>query len=406
MMDIAGPKIRVDFSSTGKKELCITNRHIYHMGFNKINDIPINLNINFKSKKNENALVKIDDGKITFKILNIQNNILKLKAKNSGIILSNKGINFPNVALDIPPITRKDRVDIKLGIKHGVDWFALSFVRHADDIKPLVNIFKSEKKFIPVIAKIEKPEAINNLDEIVNKFNGILIARGDLGVEESLAKVPVLQKNIIKKCREEKNPVIVATQILESMITKPTPTRAEVNDVANAVYEQVDAVMLSAETAIGEYPIEAVSIMSDIILDVETSMDFNKTQSFNSKLNSDNRTAIGHSAELISKDLKVNAIVVMSESGATARIVSHFRPNVNIFGLSQHIYICNRMTLLWGLIPIKTENYLSTDDMLINAEKILLNRKYLKKGQTFVLTAGIPVGVSGSTNMLQIQKIK
>ncbi len=404
LMDIAGPKIRVDFSNTGKEELQITKNHIYQMGFNKINDIPINLDIEFKAKKNEQAVVKIDDGKITFKILSIRNNILKLKATNFGVIKTNKGINFPNVELEIPTITKKDKEDINLGIKYGVDWFALSFVRKADDVKPFMNILKKEKKFIPVIAKIEKPEAINNLNEIIDKFNGILIARGDLGVEETLARVPVLQKDIIKKCKDAKKPVIVATQILESMIENPTPTRAEVNDVANAVYDAVDAVMLSGETAVGEYPIEAVSIMSDIINDVEKTIIFKDERV--KKTKNDNRNAIGHSVRLISSSMDIDGIVVMSESGATARIVSHFRPNVNIYGLSPHIYICNRMSLLWGVIPIHTKSYLTTDDMLINAEKILLNKKYMKKGQTFVLTAGVPVGVSGSTNMIQIQKIE
>ena len=403
MMDIAGPKIRVDFSNTGKDELKITRNHIYQMGFNKINDIPINLDIDFKSKKNEKALVKIDDGKISFKILSINNNILKLKALNSGNVFNNKGVNFPNVDLEIPSITKKDKEDIKKGIKYGVDWFALSFVRNSKDINPIMNLLKKEKKFIPVIAKIEKPEAIDNLDDIVAKFNGVLVARGDLGVEETLAKVPVLQKRIIDKCRDNKKPVIVATQILESMIKNPSPTRAEVNDVANAVYDGVDAVMLSGETAIGEYPVEAVSVMTDIIEDVEKFLVIKVEEA--KKIKNDNRTAIGHSVRLITQCMDIDGIVVMSESGATARIVSHFRPNVTIYGMSPHTYICNRMSLLWGVVPIQTKSYLTTDDMLINAEKILLSKQYMKKSQIFILTAGIPIGVSGSTNMLQIQKI-
>ena len=404
MMDIAGPKIRVDFENTGNTKLSVTKNHIYQMGFNKINDIPINLDIDFKAKKNESALVKIDDGKISFKILSINNNILKIKALNSGEILSNKGINFPNVDLEIPSITKKDKSDVQLGMKYGVDWFSLSFVRYAKDINPIINIFKKEKKFIPVIAKIEKPEAIDNLAEIIDKFNGVLVARGDLGVEQSLAKVPVLQKNIIEECTKSKKPVIVATQILDSMIKNPTPTRAEVNDVANAVYDGVDAVMLSEETAAGEYPIESVSIMSDIIKDVENSIQV-KIDEVN-KVKDDNRIAIGHSVRLITQSIDVDGIVVMSESGATARIVSHFRPNVTIYGMSPHEYICNRMALLWGVVPVKTKSFISTDDMIVNAEKVLLDKKFMKKGQTFVLTAGIPIGVSGSTNMIQIQKIK
>ena len=404
MMDIAGPKIRVAFENTGDNYLSVVKNHVYQMGYNKINDIPINLDIDFKAKKNESALVKIDDGKISFKILSINNNILKLKALNSGKISSNKGINFPNVDLEIPSVTKKDKADVSLGMKYGVDWFSLSFVRCAKDINPIINIFKKEKKFIPIIAKIEKPEAIDNLEEIIDKFNGVLVARGDLGVEESLAKVPVLQKNIIDRCTKAKKPVIVATQILDSMIKNPSPTRAEVNDVANAVYDGVDAVMLSEETAAGEYPIESVSIMSDIIKDVENSIQV-KIDGID-RVKNDNRIAIGHSVRLITQSMDIDGIVVMSESGATARIVSHFRPNVTIYGMSPHAYICNRMALLWGVVPVQTKSFISTDDMIVTAEKVLLDKKFMKKGQTFVLTAGIPVGVSGTTNMIQIQKIK
>jgi pyruvate kinase len=404
MMDISGPKIRVNFKNKNINELSIVKNSIYNMGYGHINDIPINLDIKFRAKKNENALIKIDDGKISFKILGIKKNVLKLKALNSGSIISNKGINFPYVDLAIPSITKKDRKDIKLGLKYKVDWFALSFVRSSKDITPIINILKKENSFIPIIAKIEKPEAINNLEQIINKFDGILVARGDLGVEESLAKVPVLQKKIIDKCTKAKKPVIVATQILESMIKNPTPTRAEVNDVANAVYDGVDAVMLSGETAIGDYPIEAVSIMTDIINDVEKSIE-SKIERINHVRN-DSRIAIGHSVRLISKSMDIDGIVVMSETGATARIVSHYRPNVIIYGMSPYEYICNRMSLFWGVVPVKTNSFKSTDDMLIKAEKILLNKKFMKKGETFILTAGIPIGTPGSTNMIQIQKIK
>jgi len=404
MMDISGPKIRVNFKNKGNSKLSIIKNHTYNMGYDNTNDIPINLEIEFKGKNNQKALVKIDDGKISFKILSINNNNLKLKALNSGTVNANKGINFPHVDLAIPAITKKDREDIKLGLKYKVDWFSLSFVRSSKDINPIINIFKKENLFIPIIAKIEKPEAIDNLEEIINKFDGILIARGDLGVEESLAKVPVLQKKIIDSCTRVKKPVIVATQILESMIENSTPTRAEVNDVANAVYDGVDAVMLSGETAVGQYPIEAVSIMADIINDVENSIE-SKIKKIEHVRN-DNRIAIGHSVRLISKSMDIDGIVVMSESGATARIVSHYRPNVTIYGMSPYEYICNRMSLFWGVVPIQTKSFKSTDDMLINAEKILLDKRFMKKDETFILTAGVPVGVSGSTNMIQIQKIK
>ncbi len=406
LMDIAGPKIRVDFSNIDNEDIKITKGSIYSLGYSKMNDIPINMNIEFENIKSKNALVKIDDGNINFKILNIKNNILKLKAVTDGNINSNKGVNFPGLSLKTPSVTPKDKKDIKLGIELGIDWFALSFVRSEDDIKFFLNCYKNSKNFIPVIAKIEKPEAIENLDKIIEKFNGILVARGDLGVEMPLSMLPVLQKKIVKKCRVKKKPIIIATQMLESMTKNLSPTRAEVNDVANSVYQGVDAVMLSGETAVGEYPIETVKMMSEIITNVEDEMLTKIINKIDIITDKDYRSAIGEAVKSISKHLAIDSIVVMTESGSTARIVSHFRTQVKIFALSPSVDICNRMAMYWGVVPIKTKNYLSTDEMLLNAEKILLEKKYMKKGQTFLMTAGVPVGVTGSTNMLKIQYIR
>ena len=305
--------------------------------------------------------------------------------------------------MNIPSITSKDRKHIRLGLKLGVDWFALSFVRSKKDYTNFVDIY-NKNQYIPIIAKIEKPEAVDNLEQVIKSFDGILIARGDLGVEMSLAKLPIIQKKIIDKCRIEHKPLILATQILESMINSPIPTRAEVNDVANAVYEQVDAVMLSGETAVGKYPIESVSIMREIIIDVENEYDSYKLIRYKNH-NVNFRFAIGNAVKTISENLDIDAIVVMTESGSSSRIVSHFRPKANIFSLSPYINICNRMSLFWGVISIHTQKFKSTDQMLIHSEKILLNEKYIKKGQTFVMTAGVPVGITGSTNMLKIQEV-
>ena len=268
-------------------------------------------------------------------------------------------------------------------------------------------MFKKKNKSLPVIAKIEKPEAIENLDSIIDMFQGILIARGDLGVEMPLAKLPSLQKLIINKCIKAKKPVIVATQMLESMIDNSTPTRAEVNDVANAVYESADAVMLSGETAIGKYPVETVSIMNDILLNAENEIISSKSiNQINVEVDCDVRSAIGESVKLISKHLNVNAIVVMTESGNTAIIVSHYRPKNNIFALTPKQSICNKLSLVWGVTAIKTPKYKSTDEMIKESQKILIDNNLLNIGSTFVLTAGVPVGITGSTNMLKIHKIE
>ena len=404
LMDISGPKIRTDLTSLKEDEINIIKGHVYTLGFSKMNDIPISMDVNFKSNSNPiNSFVKIDDGKISFKIISISNNIVKIKAASDCSIEANKGVNFPGVELKIPSLTKKDVKDIKLGIKYKVDWFALSFVRSPKDIDDFNEINKGKSK-IPIIAKIEKPEAINNLEKIIDKFDGILIARGDLGVELPIYKLPILQKNIISKCKELNKPVIVATQILESMISSALPTRAEVNDVANSVYENVDAVMLSGETAVGEFPVEAVKMMNDIILNVENeNIQYEK---IDHKYKQDSKYAIGKAVNTVSNNLKVDAIVVMTESGSTAKIVSFFRPKISIYALSPHINVCNRLSLLWGVTPIQSQEYLSTDEMLINAEQILLDNKFIRNGQTFVMTAGVPVGISGSTNMFRIQKVE
>ena len=404
LMDIAGPKIRVDLSYLAGDKIEITKNHVYTLGFSKMNDISINVDLNFKKINDSKAFVKIDDGKISFKIISVSNNILKIKSIDDGEIFSNKGVNFPGVDLEVPSLTENDKKNIMLGEKLNIDWFALSFVRSAEDFNDFTSQFKNDKCRIPVIAKIEKPEAIENLDSIINVFDGVLIARGDLGVEMSLSKLPVLQKTIIEKCRLQMKPVIIATQMLESMVTKSIPTRAEVNDVANAVFDQVDAVMLSGETAVGEYPVETVKIMSDIILNVENEFSDNVKIDRNKKLDCP-RYAIAKAVKTISENLKIDSIVVMTESGATSKLVSYFRPNMNIYSMSPSIEVCNKMSLLWGIISLKVDNYLSTDEMLLNAKKNLLEKEFMKTGQTFVMTAGVPVGITGSTNMLKIEKI-
>ena len=404
LMDISGPKIRTDLSSLKENEISIVKGHIYTLGFSKMNDIPISMDVNFKSNSNPvNSFVKIDDGKINLKIISISNNIVKVKATSSCLINPNKGVNFPGVELKIPSLTKKDAKDIKLGIKYKVDWFALSFVRSPKDIDDFSEINKGKSK-IPIIAKIEKPEAIDNLEKIIDKFDGVLIARGDLGVELPIYKLPILQKNIISKCKELNKPVIVATQILESMISNPLPTRAEVNDVANSVYENVDAVMLSGETAVGDFPVETVKMMNDIILNVEN--ENLKHEKIEYIYKQDSKHAIGKAVNTVSNNLKVDAIVVMTESGSTAKIVSFFRPKISIYALSPHLSVCNRLSLLWGVTPIQSQEYVSTDEMLINAEQILLDNNFIRSGQTFVMTAGVPVGISGSTNMFRIQKVE
>ena len=306
LVDLAGPKIRLSLKNS---TIIIKENQVYSLGYNSQNDIRINVDIRFKKIISGKSLVKIDDGKVIFKVLDIINNNLVVKALNNGKLKSKKGVNFPDVKLDINSVTDTDKKHILLAIKNKVDWLALSFVREKRDIEPILDIFKKNNSNIPVIAKIEKPEAIKNLDSIIETFNGILIARGDLGVELPLASLPSLQKNIIKKCYKLKKPVIIATQMLESMIENSTPTRAEVNDVANAVYESVDAVMLSGETAVGEYPIEAVSMMREILSNAENETSEKLSDNISIQIDKDTRSAIGEAVKLISEHLKVDAVI-------------------------------------------------------------------------------------------------
>jgi len=407
LVDLAGPKIRLDLNSIENQSIQIEKNKTYTLGFSKANDLKIDTNIKFGKFDSKKPLVKIDDGKISFEVINNNDNNLLLKSLDDGLAQNRKGINFPDIPLNVKPLTDKDKEHILLAIKHNVDWLALSFVRQSSDLDSIEEIFQKTNSTIPVIAKIEKPEAVLNLDSIINKFDGILIARGDLGVEVSLSKLPGLQKLIIEQCRRLKKPVIVATQMLESMIDNSSPTRAEVNDVANAVYEGVDAVMLSGETAVGKYPIQTVKIMHDILLNTEKEIygnnDLNK---ISVQIDKDIRSAIGESVKLISKHLNIDAIVVMTESGSTAIIVSHYRPDTNIFALTPNKNICNKLSLIWGVYSILIPEYISTDKMIIGAQKVLIENKLLKYGNTFVLTAGIPIGVTGSTNMLKIHKVE
>ena len=405
LVDLAGPKIRLDLSRIGDS-ISIEKDKNYSLGFSDNNDIKINAKIDFKKISLKDAFVKIDDGKIVFKVLSKKGDNLIIKAMDNGIIIDRKGVNFPGVELNVESLTKNDKQHLLLAVKNDVDWVALSFIRESKDIEPILRIYKKEGFSIPVIAKIEKPEAIKNLDSIIDAFDGILIARGDLGVEMPLAKLPSLQKLIIEKCKNAKKPVIVATQMLESMIENPTPTRAEVNDVANAVYQGADAVMLSGETAVGKHPVSTVEIMQEILLDAEEEIDQKDiSNDISDEINGDIRSAIGESVKLISRHLNIDAIVVMTESGSTAIVVSHYRPRNNIFALTPNKSTCNRLSLVWGVFPLLTKQFDSTDQMIVESEKILKNEGLLKKDDTFVLTSGVPVAVTGSTNMLRIHKI-
>jgi len=407
MMDLGGPKIRVLLNGLSSQIQIIKGKQ-YTFGYKNCN-ICIDTYINFKHIT-KNSLIKIDDGSISFSIKKVLKNKLSLIALNHGTITNHKGVNFPGIDLKIPAVTPIDKQNIVHAINLEIDWIAQSFVRQSNNILPLKRILKKHKKAIPIIAKIEKPEAIDNLDVIINTYDGILIARGDLGVEMNLSELPKLQKKIINHCIYHKKPCIVATQMLESMIFHNTPTRAEVNDVANAIYDGVDAIMLSAETATGKYPNEAVKMMSKISQSIESDLD---TSNFNrniidsiSKSINDNYLAICHAAYSISTTLDIRVIVVLTDSGKTAIQMAQFRPQTTIVAITPFQKVCNQLSMIWGVVPIYQKQPSDLNKLYTLINKILIERKLININENFLLSSGTLQNFKNNTNMLQIYQSK
>ncbi len=403
MMDLSGPKIRTTLSNPTEPILIKKNQQ-YSLGFKNAN-ILINANVSFFDI-NKKASIKIDDGAISFSIIKKTKNKLFVLANNNGQIHHHKGVNFPGIKLNIPAVTVADKQSLELAIDLDVDWIAQSFVRTSKDIYPIKRILSKHKTKIPVIAKIEKPEAIENLNTIIDQYDGILIARGDLGVEMNLSSLPKLQKQIINQCIYHKKPCIVATQMLESMIYSDSPTRAEVNDVANAIYDGVDAVMLSAETATGKYPIRAVDMMSKIAHHIESDLDisnFNRNifDSTNQTIH-DNYIAICHAAYSISTTLDIKVIAVLTDSGKTAIQMAQFRPNATIVAITPFPKICNQLSMIWGVVPIHRNQPKNINKLYHMINSTLIKRQLIKKGDNFLLSSGNLKNIKHSTNMLQI----
>jgi len=404
LMDIAGPKIRV---KRDVNQIKVKKGDTLTIGSGK-SDIKINLNLSFKNVKLKSK-IRIDDGKISFSVSKVINQKkLQVEALNDGTIKGGKGVNFPNIRLDIPVLTPKDIKDIKAGIRFDVDWFALSFVRSKNDIRAIKKILNERESDKPVIAKIEKPEAVKKLNSIIEAFDGVLVARGDLGVEMGYEKVPIIQKRITRLCHKYGKPVILATQMLESMIYNDTPTRAEVNDIAVAVEQSCDAVMLSAETSIGKYPIESVKIMNRVISKMEFEMsnypNYKGVNPLVSKM--DTQISICHSASNITNELDIKLLIAMTESGSSAISISLFRPSARIIAMSPNKNVSKKLSLIWGLETINVEDFQNTDDMIAMVQKYLVDNKILKLNDKYVIIAGVPVGISGTTNLIRVERIK
>ncbi len=411
LLDLQGPKIRVDKL---KNELELKSGEEWVIGLAKLQDkypeyankfIPT-MYENLVKDSHEGARVLFDDGKIVAKAIKKDREVLKIHIETGGILKSNKGINLPDCHVSAPSFTKKDKEDLLFALSEGIDYVALSFVREKKDIKDLKALLHSLKINIPVVAKIEKPQAVENLDEILSACDVIMIARGDLAVEVGDHFVPSIQKRIIKKCNEIGKPVITATQMLESMINSPSPTRAEASDVANAIFDGTDAVMLSGETASGKYPIESVKMMAKIIEDAEANSNFKR--SFENIDLSNLNTALSQAAASVAEKVGAVRILSMTQSGHSCLKISRFRPLVPIIGVTNDIKTVRRICLYWGVTPFHVKEFgednNSLKDFVVDLVRKSLN---LKNGDKIVISRGDgPFFSGGTANSVQVEIIK
>ena len=404
LMDLQGPKLRVGkfengpiFLKNGKKfifDLDPTPGNEYR-GFLPHKEI-------FKKIKKGNKIL-VDDGKLTLIVTKKNGDFIETKVKFSGFISSNKGFNIPNLKSGSNSLTNKDKEDLKLALKLGVDWIALSFVETEKDVLNFKKIIKNKAS---VLTKLEKPVALKNLNKIIEVSDAIMIARGDLGIEAPLETLPSQQKRIINACRQAGKPVVVATQMLDSMVNYPTPTRAEASDVATAIYDGTDAVMLSAETAIGSYANESVKMMDKIIEKVESDpLYLNINEASHVKAESTAEDAITESAKYVARIMSAKAVVTYTTSGSTALRAARERPDVPILGISPNLNTARSLALVWGVHCIHTKDARSFKDMVLKAGRLAKKESFAKKGDRVVITAGVPFGQSGATNVLRIASV-
>jgi len=349
------------------------------------------------------SLILLDDGLLELKVISVQGDDVRCSVVTGGLLKNNKGINLPGVKVSAPSLTEKDLVDLQFCLNEPIDYIALSFVRTAEDVEELKRIISASGKQIPIVAKIEKPEALRNFNKILKVTDAVMVARGDLGVEVQPEKVPVYQKKIIEACNRAGKPVITATQMLDSMIKNPRPTRAETSDVANAIIDGTDAVMLSAETASGDHPIEAVETMVRVALEVEQTS-FMRRPVHGPENHRSVAQAVAESACSAAGTLKAKAIVVFTQSGSTAALISCFRPITPIIAFTNSSEKRQRLSLFWGVHCTEVGIMENTDQQIYEVEKRLL-ASGLRKGDLVVITMGIPIGTRGSTNLMKVHTL-
>jgi pyruvate kinase len=408
LQDLQGPKIRTGRLKDGTPVALKPGSHVT-ITPRDIEGTATLISTTFQRLAKEvkpGARILLTDGLIELRVIRIHGEDVECEVINGGQLGQHQGINLPGIALSIPALTDKDRADLEFGLNHGVDMLAISFVRSAADVREVKEIIASHGADLPVIAKLEKPQALERLEEIFEAADGIMVARGDLGVEMPPEKVPVIQKYVIRRSAEWRKPVITATQMLESMIENPRPTRAEASDVANAIFDGSDAVMLSAETANGLYPREAVAMMARIVVEAEGNTgDFTQLRRRRDRHSITVAEAICESVSHAAEDLPMGAIAVFTETGNTARMISKYRPKAAIFAFSQVLPVCNRMNLFWGVRPVHTAQARSAEDMVTTAERELLRQDRIKAGDVLAVVAGTQMA-SGSTNLMRLHTVR
>lgn len=407
LADLQGPKIRIGRFAEGQVDLemdaafRITTEEVSGTVEEVSTDYP-----QLPEDVNPGDPLLLDDGNIELEVERVEGQVVHCRVRVGGILKDRKGISLPRSRVSAPSLTDKDQTDLLFALEAGVDMVALSFVRKPEDIFQVKSIMQKLGRRVPIIAKIEKREALDRFSEILEVTDAVMVARGDLGVELPIHQVPVVQKEIIAACNNLGVPVIVATQMLESMVQLPRPTRAEANDVANAIFDGADACMLSAETASGDYPLDAARIMGSIIQEAEEFQHDNIPDEHVLDRNAALGDAVGQAAGLLARQVNARSIIAFTSSGASARRVAKWRPACPIYAATPSIQTARALTLIWGVQPLLVPQAKDLDAMVASAEATARKRKILDAGDTCVITAGVPVGFAGATNTVKIHQVE
>ncbi|MER1958540.1 MAG: pyruvate kinase [Solibacillus sp.] len=410
LLDTKGPEIRTHSMENG--EIHLVTGQVIDISMTEVLGNESRFSVTYErliEDVEQNNVILLDDGLIELRVLakDVDKGLIHTIVENAGILKNKKGVNVPGVSVKLPGITEKDAADILFGIDQGVDFIAASFVRTAKDVLEIRELLEqNDGSHIQIIPKIENQEGVDNIDAIIEVSDGLMVARGDLGVEIPAEEVPLVQKSLIKKCNQVGKPVITATQMLDSMQRNPRPTRAEASDVANAIMDGTDAIMLSGETAAGIYPVESVATMNKIAERTENALDYRQIVSQRSREREANMTeAISQAVAFTSINLGVAAVLAPTESGNTAKMIAKYRPGVSIIAVTSQASTAQKLTLVWGVKPILTHRVTTTDEILELSVDEALQHGFVQHGDVVVITAGVPVGEAGTTNLMKVHII-